>query len=404
MEERLDSEGPRGFDAYEVTLGDLMRGERATLGKSLLDVQRDLRIKATYLAAIENCDASAFQTPGFIAGYVRSYARYLGLDPEECYNRFCEESGFTGVHAGVGPGRAKAKAAPAPGTKAARVPPVDPLAAPRVPMTPPPPGLLSRISLAGLGSVSILALLLGGLGYAGWLVLQEVQRVQLAPVNHTPGVTAEIATLPAEATDQSDNVVALNPTRPIRAANLDQLYRPRELDAPLMVPRDAPIATIDAGSVGAYADVARNEPAVTVRREEEAPPPKVIEEGPPPVDIVALKPSWVRVYFDDGSVLFERTLNAGESYRLPPGVEGAKLRTGNAGGLYARVGDVTYGPMGRSGSVVKNIPLDRTALAEAFSEAGDALPETLAPPLNLEELLKEGTATALAEEPAAAAD
>jgi hypothetical protein len=59
-----------------------MRGERATLGKSLLDVQRELKIKATYIAAIENADVSAFETPGFVAGYVRSYARYLGMDPD----------------------------------------------------------------------------------------------------------------------------------------------------------------------------------------------------------------------------------------------------------------------------------------------------------------------------------
>ncbi len=59
-----------------------MRGERATMGKTLLDVQRELKIKAAYIAAIENADPSAFETPGFIAGYVRSYARYLGMDPE----------------------------------------------------------------------------------------------------------------------------------------------------------------------------------------------------------------------------------------------------------------------------------------------------------------------------------
>ena len=38
-----------GFDDFELCLGDIMRGERATLGKSLLDVQRELKIKATYI-------------------------------------------------------------------------------------------------------------------------------------------------------------------------------------------------------------------------------------------------------------------------------------------------------------------------------------------------------------------
>ena len=46
----------KGFDEYEILLGDALRGERATMGKSLLDVQIDLKIKASYIAAIENCD------------------------------------------------------------------------------------------------------------------------------------------------------------------------------------------------------------------------------------------------------------------------------------------------------------------------------------------------------------
>ena len=79
---------PKGFDDFELRLGDTMRGERATIGKSLLDVQRDLKIKASYISAIENCDPGAFDTPGFVAGYVRSYAKYLGMDSEEVLQQF----------------------------------------------------------------------------------------------------------------------------------------------------------------------------------------------------------------------------------------------------------------------------------------------------------------------------
>ena len=93
-----EDSAPRSFDDYEFRLGDAMRGERATLGKSLLDVQRELRIKASYIAAIENSDPSVFDTPGFIAGYVRSYARYLGMDPDQVFEDFCRESGFEVAH------------------------------------------------------------------------------------------------------------------------------------------------------------------------------------------------------------------------------------------------------------------------------------------------------------------
>ncbi|HHY02571.1 MAG TPA: DUF4115 domain-containing protein, partial [Paracoccus sp.] len=87
-----------GFDDFEMRLGDVMRGERATMGKSLLDVQRELRIRASYVAAIENSDLSAFDAPSFVSGYVRSYARYLGMDQDWVFRRFCEESGFQPVH------------------------------------------------------------------------------------------------------------------------------------------------------------------------------------------------------------------------------------------------------------------------------------------------------------------
>lgn len=60
----IEEPDSQGFDAFELRLGDLMRGERATIGKSLLDVQRELKIKAAYIAAIENADPSAFDTPG----------------------------------------------------------------------------------------------------------------------------------------------------------------------------------------------------------------------------------------------------------------------------------------------------------------------------------------------------
>ena len=43
----------RGFDSYEFKLGDLLRGERATLGKSLMDIQRELKINVNIISAIE---------------------------------------------------------------------------------------------------------------------------------------------------------------------------------------------------------------------------------------------------------------------------------------------------------------------------------------------------------------
>jgi len=168
--------GTTGFGPFEFTLGDELRGERATLGKTLLDVQRDLRIKAAYIAAIEDARPEVFPNPSFIAGYVRSYARYLGMDPDEVFQRFCRESGFTGkagagVTAAPKPGAAKKPAAVAGGF-------VSPIA--RL------DGGLPAIPFAAIGSLVVMVGLIAGLGYGGWMVLQNIQRVQFAPVEELP--------------------------------------------------------------------------------------------------------------------------------------------------------------------------------------------------------------------------
>ncbi|MEL6480262.1 MAG: helix-turn-helix transcriptional regulator, partial [Pseudomonadota bacterium] len=77
-----------------MSLGDELRGERACRGWTLRDASRELCIKPALIEAIENGDASAFPNRSVVPGYVRSYARYLDLDPDEIYRRFCEESGF----------------------------------------------------------------------------------------------------------------------------------------------------------------------------------------------------------------------------------------------------------------------------------------------------------------------
>ena len=78
-----------------MSLGDIIRGERATQGKSVTDVRLELRLNKSYIIAIEHGDLAAFRTPKFIRGYVCSYAKYLGIDPDEAFEIFCADTGFT---------------------------------------------------------------------------------------------------------------------------------------------------------------------------------------------------------------------------------------------------------------------------------------------------------------------
>ena len=85
----------QNFDTSEATLGDVMRGERATLGKTITDVRLEFRLSKKYILAIESGDLSAFRCLKFVPGYVRSYAHYLGLNPDQAFATFCIETGFS---------------------------------------------------------------------------------------------------------------------------------------------------------------------------------------------------------------------------------------------------------------------------------------------------------------------
>jgi cytoskeletal protein RodZ len=376
-----------GFDAFELRLGDLMRGERATLGKSLLDVQRELKIKASYIAAIENCDPSAFDTPGFIAGYVRSYARYLGMDPDWAFETFCRESGFTPAHgmspaaSSVKPSREERLATSGLGK--------DIFASSATPFIPQNDRFFSGLEPRAVGSILVLAVLVSGLGYGAWSVLQEVQKVQFAPVEQAPSVVADVDPLAGASRPlpEAEESVAIQTASP---EALERLYRPQALDVPVMVSRDGPIATVDPDAVGAFAEMAprpetddvaevlagltEGDAAEGLTLGEDvaaAGVPRVqVTEGPvPELQLVAVRPAWIRVNGGDGSVLFEGILDAGDTFDVPVTETPPVLRVGESGALYFAINGVPHGPVGPSGTVTSNVELSPGSITETWAVA-----------------------------------
>ena len=390
-------EAHRGYDSYAMRLGDELRGERATLGKSLMDVQRELRIRASYIAAIENADLSAFDSLSFTAGYVRSYARYLGLDPEEIFARFREETGFGGV-ATLRPMESEATRRESIASKkpARRGKALDPVLGAGGPFANKVAPAFAGFEPGALGSLAVLVALAGGLGYGGWMVVQEIQRVSVAPVEQAPALMAELdPAMPAAP------VVAEAPELPDAAAPsqdaLARLYRPQALEAPILVARDAPISTIAPGAFGALASVApeaSGEPdagAITASIDAalsealgvapdaaaaaeavapEAPAmPQVLAQAPDAVVLVAVRPAWVRVRSAEGDTLFEKTLQPGETWEVPVTDAPATLRTGNSGALYMAVAGQTFGPIAPGAQVVSGVALAADAVREGFAVA-----------------------------------
>ena len=226
----VDDEDPdmRGFDAFDLRLGDLMRGERATLGKSLLDVERELKIKANYVAAIENADPSVFDTPGFIpamSGPTRGISAWIPIRR----SGFCAESGFSIAHGMSAEGLVDPQARTGPARRTGRKAQVeDPLISPNTPFLPANEGFMARLEPGAIGSVLVLVALITAIGYGGWSVLRQVQQVQLSPVENTPAVLADLDPLSgarrAATTRRADDAVGVfQPPATI----VSRLYRPR---------------------------------------------------------------------------------------------------------------------------------------------------------------------------------
>ncbi len=372
---------PRGFAEHDPRLGDVMRGERATLGKSLLDVQRELRIKATYIAAIENADPSAFETPGFVAGYVRSYARYLGLDPEWAFRAFRAESGFIAARDRHGVIPSKRSEPTADG---------GPFSGRHLGLPLASGGVFSGIEFRAIGSVVVMLGLIGILGYGGYAVLNEVQKVQVVPVEQTPDVVAEIDPLESAVPIGSDPEELADA---VAASGFDRLYRPEALEVPVLVARDGPIATLDPSESGAFADapsvhridggpdggsgLSTTEQAVMAALgevtldvpDDAAPSPQVVADNAPEVVVFAVRPSWVRIQSAEGTTIYEKIMQEGDRFVLPRTEEPATLRTGESGAIYFSVNGTPYGPAGRPGAVTGGLDLAASALTEAYEVA-----------------------------------
>ena len=64
------------------SLGETLRQARLDRGASLADVEAETRIRRKYLEALEAEDYGSLPALVYTRGFIRSYARYLGLDPE----------------------------------------------------------------------------------------------------------------------------------------------------------------------------------------------------------------------------------------------------------------------------------------------------------------------------------
>ncbi len=166
----------------------------------------------------------------------------------------------------------------------------------------------------------------------------------------------------------------------------------------VLMPRDGPIASIDPERFGLLAGLSAAAsgsaviPDVTpaslvqqVSLEAEGadligpiPVVEVLEAAgsDAPIVVVAERAAWVRVYLDNGTVIFEGILDKGETWSPPQGVGAPMIWAGNSGSVYVRVGDDLHGPLGSGTRAVRDVVLDPAAISERFAQV-DQVPEVL---------------------------
>ncbi len=315
-------EGPSGYGRAPERIGARLAAARVAAGLDLTEIARETRVPLRHLRAIETDAHDELPALPYAIGFVKSFARAVGMDPGDASARF------------------KAETSKTPHTPA--MVPLQPLDERRLP----PRGLVAL-------SVAALVLLLGGLGAygAGWFDESTPAETAVAPAT-TPAPPVATPSVAPPSVDASAAAGAADPTTALA-------------DSASVAPAHAKPTTTAVPDVGlAPPPVA---PAVAAN------PAARVATGSG-VTIVAGDDAWIRITHIDpatGRVASLKTgvLAKGERYDVPPGEAGARLWTGRAGALRITVAGRAVPPLGGPVETVKNVSL-----------APDALLARLAPP------------------------
>ena len=339
-----------GSDAPRA--GADLRAARERLGWALADVAAMLRIRPSYLEALEAGRLNNLPGNVYALGFLRSYATALGLDAEEVARRFRAEAGEIPRHSEL----------------------VFP-----IPM--PERGLPA-------GALILLGLILVGGAYIGWYRLSGEGKL---PAETVPPVPARLAPLAADQARSrtgwprqiaesvrppppASRAAARRGQRPVRAApgrGGKSLLMP-EPPPPPPAPIEEMRIGVDPGrhgdhrdrDAGAAADPPAGPaaPAASRRRVDPANP-----DGPRVV-LRFTGDTWVQVKERGGQALVTRVMKAGETFPVPDRAN-LVLNTGNAGRVEILVDGAVVPPIGGQGAVRKDVPLDPDQL-----KAGPVVP------------------------------
>ena len=315
-EENLSATQPE-LSLTAATVAGILRQTREATKRSIADVAVHLRIAERHLVALESSQLDGLPGMTYAVGFVRSYAKFLGLDAEAMVEQFKREMGIVDTKPVLN----------------------FPIPANDRPL---PGGALA------LSSLALLALIYGGWYYAnsGTPSTQTTSNQTVAATSNQPDET-----MPSP--DQAATVLGDLPSQSLATGPTDRVFSPPSeaaSDAPTMRPIPAP-------------DVVTAAPTSSPSEALASPVnPALIESK---IVLRSSADSWIQILNTDNEVVFSRILQRGETYPVP-NQSGLRLDTGNAGGLEILVEGRLLPPIGASGSVRRDVPLDVAKLNSLY--------------------------------------
>lgn len=307
------------------TLGQFLRDARAARGEEVSLIAAKLKMRAEQLAAIEADDYAKLPGRAYAVGFVRAYARYLGLDADAMVQRFKDESAAT---------------------DAAK--PVELVF----------PEAVDEPRMLPNGSILIWAMLIALLIYGISYLTMPSRKAATSAKADIPAVIIEepsAAAKPEVSVTEAWRPVSTEP--PVAYVNGTQVLP--AADAPeasgLLAADATPALTFAIAQVGEVAvDSNPTAPAAGASR----------------ITLKALEPTYIQIRDTQlrgrAGILVARVLNTGESFQAPDRT-GLVMQTGNAGGLQVEVDGRALGVLGKSGEVITRIPVDPSYFLERLA-------------------------------------
>lgn len=328
-----------------TTVGTVLRARREQLGWSLDEVSKRLRIRQEFLSALE--EGKIDKLPGIVyaSGFLRAYAELLNLNTDEILQRFKSENQQVDQK----------------------------------------PDLLFPMPVAqrgiSLGVIILISAIIIVIAYIGWYKMTNHEKTlseTIPPVVIESGKNInKIKTSPQIASVMpTDRPTPLPQEQQDDGKDISQGVHSENEPENTKTGKDESLPSSDDNfsSLSGQSTQTNSQPTTTVTSTEAN---KVSSDGKNDSNLVpsdaqdqiivkATAPSWMRIQKPNGKVLYEHTLQTGESWTLPIGEEGALMTVGNAGGIVIEWQGKLSSPLGKQGTVIRKFVMSKDNVGKLF--------------------------------------